>query len=143
MLGIALALGACTKEARVLDADQPVTAPVDANDPRGSQYRDNAYQVAQGGRYFAWYGCTRCHGDSAAGTRDLADASWRHGGTIDRVYASIAHHGALGRRIPPEQIWQLAAYTVQLSALDPPLRRRQDLDQIGEPSAGAWQGPVR
>jgi len=138
-----LLLAACSKEKRVLDADQPVTDPVGAEDPRTRQFQDNAYQVAQGGRYFAWYGCNNCHGNGAQRPFDLDDNRWQHGGTPDRVYAAIAGHGALGARIQPEQRWQIAAYVQQLPTLDPAYRRRQDTDQVGEAQAGSWSGPIR
>jgi len=137
------ALAACSKENRVLDADQPVTDPVGVQDPRTRQFQDNAFQVSQGGRYFAWYGCSGCHGEQAHGTRDLSDGNWHHGSTPDQVYAAIARHGALGARIPPEQRWQLAAYVQQLPTLDRAYRRRQDLDQVGEPQGSIWTGPIR
>jgi cytochrome c oxidase cbb3-type subunit 3 len=138
-----LVLAACSKEKRVLDADQPVTDPIGSADPRARQFQDNAYQMAQGGRYFAWYGCGGCHGSGARGALDLGDGQWRRGSTPDRVYAAIAGHGALGARIQPEQRWQLAAYVQQLPRLDAAKRRRQDIDQAGEPQAGSWTGPVR
>lgn len=137
-----LLLAACSKEKRVLDADQPVTDPIGPQDPRTRQFQDNAFQVAQGGRYFAWYGCSNCHGDGARGPLDLAAGRWRHGSTPDRVYAAISGHGALGARIQPEQRWQLAAYVQQLPKLDPAYRRRQDTDQVGEPQASHWTGSI-
>ncbi len=142
-LGALLVLAACSNEKRVLDADQPVTDPVGAHDPRTAQFQDNAYQVAQGGRYFTWYGCGGCHGNGAQGVNNLADNQWRHGGSADRVYASIAAHGRLGAGIPAEQRWQLAAYVHQLPSLDPAYRRRQDNDQLGEPQGSNWSGPIQ
>lgn len=142
-LAALLALAACSQEKRVLDADQPASDPAGAQDPRTHRFQDNAWQVSEGGRYFAWYGCGTCHGEGAKGPLNLADGIWRHGSTPDRVYASIAGHGALGARILPEQRWQLAAYVQQLPTLDPAYRRRQDLDQVGEAQADTWPGPVR
>jgi len=138
-----LPLSACSREARVIDPDQPVTTPVGASDPRQGQFADNLFQVAQGGRYFAWYGCGACHDAQARGALDLADAKSKAGGSIDRLYGAIAAHGPLGARIPTEQLWQLAAYVRQLPELDPALRRRQDLDQAAEPQAHQWSGPLR
>lgn len=127
----------------MLDPDQPSTAPAAASDPRAGQILGNVYQVAQGGRYFTWYGCGSCHGSDARGALDLGDPIWRHGGTIDRIYQVIAEgHGSLGRRIPAEQLWQLSAYTLTLPTYDPAYRRRQDLDQSGEPTASTWQGAI-
>lgn len=139
----ALALSGCSKESRLTDADQPVTAPSGSADPRAAQYRDNAFQVSQGSRYFSWYGCGGCHAAGAAGALNIAKGRWRRGGTIDRIFASITGHGQLGQRIPIEQRWQLAAYVMQLPGLDPALRRRQDLDSVGEAQASQWRGPIR
>lgn len=138
-----LALTACSREKRVVDVGQPVTAPVGPTDPRVPAYRDNLFQVAQGGRYFSWYGCMACHGETARGPLDLSDKDWRHGGSIDRVFASITAHGPKFAQIPEEQRWQLAAYALQLPRTDPAYRRRQDTDQVGEPQAGTWTGPVK
>jgi hypothetical protein len=143
LITAASALSACSREARVIDPDQPLTAPVGASDPRHGQFTDNLYQIAQGGRYFAWYGCGACHGAQARGTLDLADPRAKGGGSIDKLYAAIAAHGPLGKRIPTEQLWQLAAYVGQLPKLDPALRRRQDRDQAAEPQANQWSGPLR
>lgn len=136
-----MALTSCSNEQRILEADQPVTDPVGPADPRTRQFQANAWQVAQGGRYFAWYGCDGCHG-SARGPLDLANPHRRHGSSANRIYASITRHGTLGARIQPEQRWQLAAYVAQLPTLDPAMRRRQDRDQVGEARANAWPGPI-
>lgn len=128
-------------------ADLPQTAPNGAEDPRAAKYERNVYQVAQGGRYFTWYGCGGCHGGDAKGRLDLGDRVWTHGGDLDQVYGFIAHgHPGpqpYGARIPAEQLWQITAYVRNLPRLTPERRRRQDLDQTGEPQASAWAGPVR
>ena len=142
LIMLLLGLAACGQERRTLDGEQPVTDPIGASDPRWRQYGDNAWQLAQGGRYFAWYGCAGCHDAGAGGTRDLGDARWRHGATPDRIYAAITRHGAAAARIPAEQRWQLAAYVRQLPSRDPARRRRQDLDQNGEARGTAWTGPI-
>lgn len=137
---------ACSMEAREVDPGQPQTAPTGPDDPRASRFEGNLFQVAQGGRYFTWYGCGACHGAEAKGVLDLADVRWRHGGEVDAVYRSIAErHGrhAFGRRVPAEQLWQMTAYVRQLGKLDPARRRRQDTDQRGEPQAASWDGALR
>lgn len=48
-----------------------------------------------------------------------------------------------GARIPVEQIWQIAAYVRPLPGIKPELRRRQNLDEAGEPQGANWSGPVR
>jgi cytochrome c oxidase cbb3-type subunit III len=144
----ALALAGCSEESRTLGADLPQTAPNGAQDPRAAKYERNVYQVAQGGRYFTWYGCGGCHGVDAKGALKLGDKIWVHGSDLDQVYAFIAkgHPGALaryGERIPTEQLWQITAYVRNLPQLEPEKRRRQDIDQTGEPKGSAWSGPVK
>ena len=61
-----LAVSACSNEARPVSAALPQTPPTGAGDPRIDQYQKNQYQISQGGRYFIWYGCARCHYGSRA-----------------------------------------------------------------------------
>ncbi len=142
----ALILGGCQREARDIGPSVPQTVPTGPADPRIRYFQDNVYQIAQGGRYFGWYGCGACHGEGATGVRDLGDDRWRHGGAFDQVYASIARrHGALddAARVPIEPLWQITAYVRDLSQHTPAKRRRLAVDQVGEPQGGAWSGPVR
>lgn len=145
---VALALAGCGGESRTLGPDLPQTAPTGAQDPRAARYERNGYQLAQGGRYFAWYGCAECHGGEARGALNLGDKVWTHGSALDQVYGFIAtrHPGnppGYGTRIPAEQLWQVTAYVRTLSTLKPEKRRRQDLDQVGEAQGSNWPGPVR
>ena len=142
----ALLLAACSREARDIGPSLSQTAPRGAHDPRVAYYQDNVYQVAQGGRYFGWYGCVACHGEGAPGARNLGDGRWRHGGGFDQVYAAIAQrHGTLNyaARIPAEPLWQLTAYVRDLPQHTPEKRRRLAVDQVGEPQGRVWSGPVR
>ena len=144
---LCIAASACSREARTLASDQPQTAPGGPQDPRLQRYQANVYQVAQGGRYFTWYGCGACHGADAAGALALGDDQWRHGSAADRVYAFIArgHPGEQARYgdlIPPEQLWQITAYVRELPKLDPARRQRQDADLAGEPQGRQWRGAV-
>lgn len=145
---LALLLAGCAKEARTLASDQPQTPPNGPGDPRAPRYEDNVYQVAQGSRYFTWYGCGGCHASDATGVRALGDGVWRHGNTPNRVYAFIAHghsgaSGDYGARIPVEQLWQITAFTRSLDKQDPARTRRGELDMKGEPQGDRWSGPVR
>lgn len=138
----------CSEESRTLGPDLPQTPPEGAGDPRADRYEGNVYQVSQGGRYFTWYGCAGCHGSDAQGRLNLGDAQGAHGDSVDQTYAFIArgHPGKLatyGDRIPAEQIWQITAYVRSLPDLAPERRRRQDLDQIGEPQGRTWSGAVK
>jgi putative transposase len=56
---LVLALASCSEEVRTSGAELPQTPPTSAQDPRAANYEGNAYQVAQGGRYFTWYGAVR------------------------------------------------------------------------------------
>lgn len=145
-LMVASLLAGCQREAREIEPSLPQTAPNSAADPRIGYYQGNVYQIAQGGRYFSWYGCVACHDDNAPGSRNLADGRWRHGGGFDRVYASIAQrHGALNyaARVPAEPLWQLTAYVRDLSQHTPEKRHRLAVDQVSEPTGRIWSGPVR
>lgn len=134
----------CSNEAREIGPTVPQTAPIGERDPRIAYYQDNFGQVAQGGRYFRYYGCAGCHDDGAPGARDLTDGRWKRGGGFAAVFTSIAHgHGerAYATRIPVEPLWQLTAYVRDLQRHTPEKRRRQALDQQAEPRGAAWWGP--
>ncbi|MEO7691427.1 MAG: cytochrome c [Sphingomonas sp.] len=140
-------LAACSAEKRTTGPSQPQTAPNGPSDPRIAQVEASFDKISQGGRYFAWYGCSACHAQGAPGARALDDPSWRHGGGFDQVYSAIVRHPGIspsyGIRIPTEQIWQITAYVRSLPTLEADRRRRQDFDQKGEPQAGTWSGPVQ
>lgn len=145
---MALMVAGCSAESRSAGPDLPQTGPTGAQDPRAARYERNVYQVAQGGRYFTWYGSGGCHSGSAQGALNLGDRIWVRGGNLDQVYRTIAeqHPGTpigYATRIPSEQLWQITAYVRTLPRLSPEKRRRQDLDQTGEPQGRNWAGPVR
>jgi mono/diheme cytochrome c family protein len=144
---VALSLSACSGEKRTFGSDLPQSAPTGPDDPRVSAYEQNVFQVSQGGRYFTWYGCGGCHGDDAKGLMDLSRAERRRAASFDRIYAMIAQHRRpggpnYGSRIPTEQIWQITAYVSELPDMPLETRRRQDIDQQGEPQGDHWAGPV-
>ena len=142
----AFSLSACRQEARDIGPAVPQTRPNGPEDKRIAALQQNAYQIAQGGRYFAWYGCQACHAESAAGVLNLSDGTWRHGGSFDRVFAAIADsHGRLAYsvRVPAEQLWQITAYVRDLPLHTPEKRRRGMVDQKAEPVGSAWSGPMR
>lgn len=141
---LAMLLCGCSNEAREIGPTVPQTAPIGEQDPRIAYYQDNFGQVAQGGRYFLYYGCAGCHGDGAPGARALTDGRWKRGGGFAAVFTSIAHgHGdrAYATRIPVEPLWQLTAYVRDLQRHTPEKRRRQALDQQAEPQEATWSGP--
>jgi cytochrome c oxidase cbb3-type subunit 3 len=90
-------------------------------DPRGEMYENNAYHIGQGQNLFRWMNCNGCHanGGGDAGPA-LMDAQWRYGGDIDHIFASIDQGRPNGMpsfrgKLPPAQIWELAAYVRSLS----------------------------
>jgi cytochrome c oxidase cbb3-type subunit 3 len=142
ILAVLAFLSGCSQESHALGPDQPQTVPRGSDDPRATRYDDNAYQISQGGRYFTWYGCGACHGADATGALDLH----AHSGGFEQVYRAIVrgHRGAdYGARVPVEQLWQMTAYVREVGRIDPTKRRRQDIDQSGEPQGDSWSGPVR
>ncbi|MGN7161266.1 c-type cytochrome [Sphingomonas sp. SAFR-052] len=141
---IAAALSGCSGEARTVAPTVPQTPPRSDGDARIGAYQGNAYQIAQGGRYFGWYGCSACHGEGIDPVRNLADGRWRHGAGFAAVYRAIAmgHGGRFGRTIPPEQLWQITAYIRDLPTHTPEKRRRSAADQSAEPQGAVWRGPL-
>lgn len=135
-LALALALGACDREAREvrgaplpdggwtgvsptsLTVGAPRPTPVD---PRADIYEDNAFHISEGKRYYEWFNCYGCH---AAGGGDigppLMDEEWRFGGSIEQIRASILEGRPNGMpsfqgRIPDQQVWQIAAFVRSMS----------------------------
>jgi len=149
-LAMASSLGAwgCDSEKRTVDATAPVTAPTGRSDPRLPAYADNKFQQSQGGLYFTWYGCGQCHSQSAQRPQNFSTANFRYGGDIPFLYQSIADGRAGGMpaykdRVPAQQIWQMASYVKSLPKTNQYLRRREDLDQKGQPTGTTWSGAVR
>lgn len=140
----AIGVSGCSREARDVGPTLPLTAPNGNADPRIALYQDNVAQVAQGGRYFAWYGCSGCHTETSQGAANLPDDRWHRGGGFAQVYATIAlGHGPLAynERVPTEQLWQLTAYVRDLPTHGPEKRRRAAVDQQAEPVGDNWNGP--
>jgi len=130
----ALALAGCQREFRDLNPP-PETGPrvVEVSDlrpggeappppdPRDKEYEGNAFHISNGQRYFEWFNCSGCHFNGGGGIGPaLMDQKWRYGGRIDQIYASIAQGRPNGMpafkdKIPPGQIWEIAAYVRSLS----------------------------
>jgi mono/diheme cytochrome c family protein len=140
------ALWGCQPEKRQLGPGPPVTPPTGPDDARIRFYETNRYQMSEGERLFRWLGCDGCHAESAPGFLDLADTKWRRGGATVQIYQAIAD-GALGmphygRRLSPQQIWQVAGYVHGLNVQKPEQRRRSADALRGEPSGATWRGPL-
>jgi len=90
-------------------------------DARGAQFDRNPRAIADGARLFDWYNCSGCHFHGAGGIGPaLMDDVWSYGNSIDQIYASIYQGRPNGmpswaRKIPDEQIWEIAAYVRSLS----------------------------
>jgi cytochrome c oxidase cbb3-type subunit 3 len=135
-LTVLLAAG-CQREERELRLDPPIAAALDdvalmSNSIAGAYpqvyaalgkpYVNNAYDLSQGKRLYAWFNCDGCHADGggASGPAFL-DGWWRYGPDIVSIVASIRDgrpHGmpAFRDRLTTEQIWQLAGYVQTVGA---------------------------
>lgn len=129
------ALCGCSREDRNLTAP-PETAPKAAEvsdlrpgpvaaqpspDPRGKAYEGNSTHIANGQRYYKQFNCAGCHanGGGAIGP-PLMDDKWRYGGEVEQIYATVDQGRPNGMpafrdKIPPQQIWEIAAYVRSLS----------------------------
>jgi mono/diheme cytochrome c family protein len=145
---LALGLCGCQAEKRAIGPAPPVSTPNGVADRRQHAYETNAFELAEGGRWFRWYGCGQCHAEDSQGPAKLTDDVWRSGGTTAEIYRAIAagrppRMPAYGARMAPQQAWQLAAYVRGLHRLKPQVRQRQADAQAGEPSDGRWGGALR
>jgi cytochrome c oxidase cbb3-type subunit 3 len=133
LIGCALCAG-CERETRAYHDNAPelndvsptsfrvggTPAPVVKN-PASAEYEQNAFHINEGQRYYEWYNCYSCH---AAGGGDigppLMDDEWRYGGEMEQIYSSIVEGRPNGMpsfsgRIPPQQVWEIAAYVRSMS----------------------------
>ena len=90
--------------------------PVENPSGLGEQYEGNAYHVAQGKKYYAWFNCVGCHHQGGGGSGPaLIDDKWIYGAEIENIVSTIREGRPNGMpsfrgKIPDEQIWQIAAY---------------------------------
>lgn len=117
-------LAACDRENRDSRGKPlPEAGPfASRTDPRPAAYEGNAYQIAQGQRYFAWMNCSGCHSHGGGGIGPpLMDATWRYGGSMQQIVDTILEGRPNGmpsfrNKITQQQAWQLAAYVRSMSA---------------------------
>ena len=167
---MALALAACHRETRDFSGAPAPKAPTPVStlapgggppatpwDHTGQDYETNAYHISQGKRLFRWFNCSGCHANGGGGMGPaLIDDEWRYGAEIEQVYASIAQGRPNGMpafqdKVPPAQIWELAAYVRSLTgnvpksaagsrgeemANIPPQTRMKPLPARSEPGGG-------
>ncbi|PZM08928.1 c-type cytochrome [Rhizobium tubonense] len=88
----------------------------------GQAYEADSYNLSEGKRLYAWFGCSACHGDGRgeAGPSFL-DGWWLYGPEMVSVVSSIRDgrpHGmpSFRDRMTIEQIWQLAGYIQTIGA---------------------------
>lgn len=137
LLGFTVALTGCQREERSLRLDPPLAQALDriALMPNGIggappaiyfalglPYETNAYNLGQGKRLYAWFGCRSCHADGEGGAGPaFLDGWWDYGPDAVSIFASIRDgrpHGmpAFRDKMTTEQIWQLAGYVQTIGA---------------------------
>jgi len=137
LLGSVVHLAGCQREERSLRLDPPLAHALDgiALMPNGISgappevyfaldrpYEVNAFNLSQGKRLYAWFGCRTCHGDGEGGVGPaFLDGWWDYGPEMVSIFASIRDgrpHGmpAFHDQMTTEQIWQLAGYVQAIGA---------------------------
>jgi cytochrome c oxidase cbb3-type subunit 3 len=137
VLAFAMLAGGCDREERELRLDPPILAALDhiALMPNGISgapprvyvaldrpYDNNAFNLGQGKRLYAWFGCNSCHGDGRGGIGpSFLDGWWYYGPEMVSIFGSIRDgrpHGmpAYRDKMTTEQIWQLAGYVQTIGA---------------------------
>jgi cytochrome c oxidase cbb3-type subunit III len=105
----AVLLAGCQREQRDFQTASP-------GNPPGDRYQQDAYDVAQGKRLFAWMNCSGCHSHGGGGMGPaLMDERWIYGGKIQQIYRSIRDGRRNGmpawkNRMTDQEIWQVAAF---------------------------------
>jgi cytochrome c oxidase cbb3-type subunit III len=90
-----------------------------------SWYERNAVALSEGQRLFSAFNCVGCHAHGGGGMGPpLIDDRWIYGSDINNIYSTIVEgrpNGmpSFGGKIPPEQIWQIAAYVRSMAGFTP------------------------
>jgi cytochrome c oxidase cbb3-type subunit 3 len=129
--GVLLLLAGCDREerdprpnARRESTEQSV--PVTTLEPGGERpspinseaqsFASNAFHLSEGKRLYSWFNCSGCHANGGGGMGPaLIDDKWIYGSAIENIHATIRDgrpNGmpSFGRKVPDDQIWELAAY---------------------------------
>ena len=84
-------------------------------------YEGDARALADGGRLYAWFNCTGCHGPEGGGGMGppFRDRDWIYGNDPASIYQSIGQgrpNGmpAFGAGLPDDELWKLALYVRSL-----------------------------
>jgi cytochrome c oxidase cbb3-type subunit III len=106
-----------------LDTLQPGVPSPDADIANRSER--NAYDLSEGKRLFSQWNCSGCHSHGGGGMGPpLMDDEWIYGSDPENIVATIVEGRPNGmpsfrNRIPPQQLWQIAAYVRSLAGLTP------------------------
>ncbi|EPE96466.1 c-type cytochrome [Rhizobium grahamii] len=155
LCGIAIVVG-WAREPRQFRADPPVAAALDhlrlmpngigGTPPEvyfamGKPYESTAYDLSQGKRLYAWFGCSQCHGDGQGKNGpSFLDGWWLYGPSMISIVASIRDgrpHGmpAFKDKMTSDQIWQLAGYIKSIGAYSAsPMAPSRNDDKTGRPA---------
>ncbi len=88
----------------------------------GKPYEKTAFDLSQGKRLYAWFGCPTCHGDGRGSTGpSLLDGFWIYGPGMVSLVGSIKDGRPNGMpsfkdRMTIDEIWQLAGYVKSMGA---------------------------
>jgi cytochrome c oxidase cbb3-type subunit 3 len=112
----------------------PLVAPSAADLLRGAA--EPAVLQLAAGRFAR--SCASCHGEKAQGLigPNLTDERWIHGGSVDKVFQSIAKGWPAkgmppwGRTLTPEELSALVSYIRSLQASNPPNARPPEGDPV-------------
>lgn len=133
---VLLAVSGCERESRRFREGPPTATPGAAlrisdlepgprtpSDSIPSPYDENAWSVSQGKHFYHAFNCSGCHAEGGGSMGPpLMDDEWIYGSKPENIYATIVQgrpNGmpSFGRKIPPQQVWQLVAYVRSLSGL--------------------------
>ncbi|MFL5402993.1 MAG: c-type cytochrome [Gemmatimonadales bacterium] len=117
-----LPAGGTIADPKVREIDLVAGGPASSDSGPGP-YEENAYAVSQGKTLYNQYNCSGCHFQGGGGIGPpLMDADWIYGSRPENIYETIAEgrpNGmpSFGRKIVPDQIWQIVAYVRSMSGL--------------------------
>ncbi|MBY5734304.1 cytochrome c [Rhizobium leguminosarum] len=104
-------------------------------------YEATGYDLSQGKRLYAWFGCPSCHGDGRGGAGpSFLDGWWLYGPSMVSIVASIRDgrpHGmpAFKDKMTIDQIWQLAGYVKTIGSYSAsPVAPGRDDDRYTRPA---------
>ena len=135
LLLAALQLAACQRETRDFQQSPSRSQAVAVSDlypgggipplPSDNPAERNAYALSEGKALFAAYNCTGCHANGGGGMGPaLMDDEWIYGYQPDQIFKTIVEGRPNGmpafrRKIPDQQIWQIAAFVRSMGGLVP------------------------